>query len=285
MSPRTRLPASVRGPLHTVAQHAYVTAGRATAAARMRPDFVLVGASRSGTTSLFTALTAHPDVRRPAVNKGVRYFDLNYQRDLAWYLGHFPLRPFAGAGARTFEASGYYLFHPLAVPRLAHDLPDAKIVMMLRDPVERAYSAWKHESARGFEDETFERALELEEGRLAGQEELIAARPGWESVPHRHQSYRARGEYAPQLRRVLEHVPREQVHVIISEDYFARPAETTAALVDFLGLAPAPDLPTPRLNARPGAEAAPGTTAALRAHFAPYNEELTGLLGRDLPWG
>ncbi len=277
-------PASLRGQLHHAAQRGYVRVGQSTAGWRMRPDFVLVGASRSGTTSLFTALAAHPDVRRPPVNKGVRYFDLNYQRGLSWYLGHFPLRRVGGGGGRTFEASGYYLFHPFAVPRLAHDLPDAKIVMILRDPVERAYSAWKHESARGFETETFERALELEESRLAGQEELIGERPGWESHPHRHQAHRARGEYAPQLRRVLDHVPRGQVHVIISEDYFAQPAPATADLLDFLGLAAAPDLPTPRLNARPGADLAPATRDALRAHFAPYNHDLATMLGRDLPW-
>jgi len=249
----------------------------------MRPDFILVGASRSGTTSLFTALAAHPEVRRPPVNKGVRYFDLNYQRGLSWYLAHFPLRR-PGGGARTFEASGYYLFHPFAIPRLAHDLPEAKVVMILRDPVERAYSAWKHESARGFETESFERALELEESRLAGQEALLGARPGWESHPHRHQAHRARGEYAPQLHRVLDHLPEEQVHVIVSEDYFAHPVKTTATLLDFLGLAAAPDLPTPRLNGRPGADLAPATRSTLSAHFAPYNHDLAAILGRDLPW-
>ena len=68
----------------------------------------------------------------------------------------------------TGESSPYYLFHPLAAERIARDLPDVRLVVLLRDPVERAYSAYTHERARGFETETFARALELEPERLAG---------------------------------------------------------------------------------------------------------------------
>src|SRR5205814_7641192 len=94
-----------------------------------------------------------------------------------------------GAHPLTFEPSPYYMFHPLAGARIAADLPGVKLLVLVRDPVERAYSAHAHEIARGFETEPFERALELEEQRCAGEVERILADPRYESHAHRHQAY------------------------------------------------------------------------------------------------
>jgi len=101
----------------------------------------------------------------------------------------------------TFESSPYYLFHPLALDRIAADLPDVKLVVLVRDPVERAYSAHAHEAARGYEDLSFAAALEAEEGRLDGEVERLLGDPAYESHAHRHQAFRSRGEYAVQLER------------------------------------------------------------------------------------
>ena len=92
------------------------------------------------------------------------------------------------------------MFHPLAADRIAADLPGVRLLVLVRDPVERAYSAHAHERARGFETEPFERALELEPARLAGEAERIAAEPGYLSASHQHHAYRARGRYVEQLR-------------------------------------------------------------------------------------
>ena len=120
----------------------------------MTPSFILAGAQRCGTTSLFRALMEHP-VILSLYHKGVNYFDLNYDKGWSWYQGHFPVRAFAAVRTRhngdvpvTFEASGYYMYHPHAAARLAHDLPQVKVLVMLRDPIERAYSAYRHEFAR-----------------------------------------------------------------------------------------------------------------------------------------
>jgi hypothetical protein len=277
-------------PLHTVAQRAYVGAGELTSAARLPPDFIVVGASRSGTTSLFRALSAHPDVLRPAVNKGVRYFDLNYGRPWRWYLGHFPLRMTAsrrGAHVRRalcFEASGYYLFHPFTAERIARHLPDVRIVAMLRDPVERAFSGWKHESARGFEWEPFERALELEGDRLLGEVDRMALDVTYRSFCHWHHSHRSRGEYADQLRRLLAVIPRERVHVIPSEAFFAQPEREYRALLGFLGLPAHEPASFERHNARPSAAMPASIRRALAHHYADGNQELESLVGRPLDW-
>ena len=176
-----------------------VTAGRLTSRARMLPGFLIVGAQRCGTTSMYRTLSQHPAVLKAVLHKGVHYFDMNYERGMSWYRAHFPLQPRDQPGPQAFESSPYYLFHPLAAERIARDLPGVRLLVLVRDPVERAYSAHAHETARGFETEPFERALELETTRLAGEEERMAADPGYVSLSHQHHAYCARGRYAEQL--------------------------------------------------------------------------------------
>lgn len=271
-------------------RNASLVLGRATVGMRAQPDFVMVGAQRSGTTSLFRALMSHPQVSRPSVHKGVNYFDLNYFRGWNWYLGHFPLAPSMGLrsagadGPKVFEASGYYLYHPFALERMSRDLPDVKVVVMLRDPVERAYSAFQHELARGYEWESFPTALDLEEPRLVGEVDRMRRDPTYESFNHRHHSYLHRGHYADQLERTFSLFPHEQVHVMVSEAFFENPADEFAALSDFLGLRPRTHARFDRYNAQPRSAMDAATRERLHAYYAPHDERLAELLGRKLAW-
>jgi len=271
-------------------RRAYVLAGTATAGLRLQPDFIMIGAQRCGTTSLFRALLAHPQVIRPTFHKGVNYFDLNYFRSVRWYRGHFPVAGLAErrtarcGGPVVFEASGYYVYHPFALERIAHDMPSVKLVVMLRDPVERAFSAYKHELARGFEWESFEKALDLEDSRLAGEIDRMRADPHYESVAHRHHSYRHRGHYAEQLERAFRLFPREQVHVIDSEAFFAEPAREYERVLAFLGLRPFQPGTFGPYNARPGSGLEPGTRRMLMEHYRTHDARLASLLGREPRW-
>jgi len=239
-----RVRAAAPEPLTQFGRRAYARMSEATAGLRMEPAFILIGAQRCGTTSLFRALAAHPQVMPPTFRKGVNYFDLNYYRGTQWYRAHFPVVEVArrrtghhGAPVAC-EASGYYLYHPQAMERLGHDLPRAKLVAMLRDPVERAFSAHKHEVARGYEHEGFERALELEDERLA---------------------------------------------VIDSADYFSQPAGEYRRLLKFLDLAPfEPGFAA--ANARPGPPLDANCRRMLEEHFAPHDERLAKLLGGRPGW-
>jgi hypothetical protein len=248
----------------------------------MLPDFLLVGTQRGGTTSLFRALAPHPGVAQPNLHKGVHYFDVNYARGLDWYRGHFPLR----RGSRlAFESAGYYMHHPLAPERIATDLPGVKLLVLLRDPVERAYSAHKHELARGFETEpSFERAVALEPERLAGEVERIKAEPGYVSHSHRHHSYLDRGHYADQLQVLFDLFGRGRVHVAFAEDFFTEPEPCFDAVVDFLDLPRWRPATFERHNARPGSPLTPELHDRLTEHFAPYDERLAALLGEVPPW-
>ncbi|HEY3954321.1 MAG TPA: sulfotransferase [Streptosporangiaceae bacterium] len=281
---------AVSGPLHHAARRAYLELGEATAGLRLLPSFMMVGVSRCGTTSLFRILREHPQVLRAPFHKGVNYFDLNYYRGMRWYQGHFPVAEIARrqtarhGGPAAFEASGYYLYHPFALERLARDLPGTKLVVMLRDPVERAFSAWKHECARGFEQESFERALELEDERLAGEVDRMREDARYESLSHRHHSYRHRGHYAEQLERAFALFPAGQVHVVSSEAYFAEPAVEYTELLAFLGLRRHEPAAFRQVNGRPSKSMPAAARRMLEEYYAPHDERLAKLLGRPLRW-
>jgi hypothetical protein len=256
----------------------------------MDPGFIVIGGQRCGTTSIFKALADHPQVLRPPVEKGTDYYSMHHIRGLDWYRGNFPLTSTAKLrGPRngpivTFEACTYYMFHPFAIERLAKDYPDIKLVAMLRDPVERAFSAYKHEVARGYESEPdFLRALQLEDGRLEGVADQLRD-PAHDSFVHRHHAYRHRGQYAEQLARVYEHYPREQVHVMESEAFFDDPTGEYRALIDFLCLERWQPATFESHNARPSKPMPSDAHEYLAEHFHPLDAELADLLGRTPFW-
>ncbi|MDO5502340.1 MAG: sulfotransferase domain-containing protein [Actinomycetia bacterium] len=286
MSLRSSVPAPAKGLL----RRGYVRLGAMTAHRRAAPDFLVVGAQRGGTTSLFRALEQHPFVLRPSFSKGINYFDLNYDRGSDWYAGHFPLTRTAdrrrpnGESLAVFEASGYYLFHPAAPARIVQDLPSIKIVAMLREPGERAFSAWKHENARGYDDETFEGALRRETERTAGEVERMLADPRYQSYAHRHYSYGARSDYVPQLRQFYDRLPADQIHVMYSETFFEEPETEFRALTDFLGVDHKEGIVFEQHNARRSG-AMPGPARELLSdRFRDQAEELEALVGRRPPW-
>jgi hypothetical protein len=267
--------------------------GRLTASGRMLPSFLICGGQRCGSTSLYRALAAHPAVLKAVLHKGVHYFDTAYHRGPNWYRAHFPTQRSAtkvaqrwGVPAQTFESSPYYMYHPLAAGRIARDLPGVKLVVLVRDPVERAYSQHAHEVARGFETEdSFATALGLEPRRLHGEEERLRADPAYHSFAHQHHAYRGRGEYARFLAALAGEVGREQLHVVESERFFTEPEQAYDGVLDFLGL---PRLGYPdfaRHNARPrSAPMDPGLRAELTAYYAAHDERLAAWLGGTPSW-
>jgi Sulfotransferase domain len=281
------VPPAARRAAHAVS----VNAGRLTHQARMLPGFLIVGAQRCGTTSMYRTLSQHPAILKAVLHKGVHYFDTGYGHGLAWYQGHFPLRAHAAVARRatgqtplTFESSPYYLFHPLAAARISRDLPGVKLLVLVRDPVERAYSAHAHELARGFEAEPFERALDLEYQRLAGEAEKIVGDPGYHSHSHQHHAYRARGRYAEQLDRLEGLFGRDRMHVVDSGLFFTDPERVYDHVLAFLGLRNHGYPVFERHNARPRSPMPEALRASLSEYFAPHDERLTPWLGHLPSW-
>ncbi len=240
---------------------------------------------------MYRTLSQHPAVLKAVLHKGVHYFDMNYDHGMGWYQAHFPLRVSgylaarsAGDAALTLESSPYYMFHPCAADRIARDLPEVKLLVLVRDPVERAYSAHAHELARGFETEPFERALGLEDERLRGEAERMSRDPGYLSHAHQHQAYRARGRYCEQLERLESVFGADRIHVVDSGDFFAKPEPEYDAVLDYLGLRAHAYPEFERHNARPRAPMQPALRAELSSYFEPYDLQLTRWLGKVPSW-
>jgi hypothetical protein len=244
--------------------------------ARPLPHFLVLGTQKGGTTSLHRLLAQHPQVFLPAC-KEVHYFSLHDQQPLHWYAAHYRE---AKPGQRRGDITPYYLFHPRAPQRIRAVLPQAKLIVLLRDPVERALSQVFHARRHGFETLEPAAALAAEAERLAGAEQRLAER-GSSDYSHQKHSYVSRSRYELQLERYAALFPARQLLVLRSEDLFSATDRCWLQIQDFLGLEPLP-LPAPleRANAGRGeAEAVPpalreelrrelaGTVAAVRQRY------------------
>jgi len=262
----------------------------ATAAMRTLPHFIIVGAQKAGTTSLYWYLLQHPQVLGVA-KKEIHFFDTEFHRGIRWYRANFPttmeiqIRD-ATKGIRHLsgEASPYYMFHPHAPRRMAEVVPAARLIVLLRDPVERAYSHYNHVVKRGGEPLPFEEAVKKEQERLDGELEKMIADETYRSPNYRRFSYVSRGYYVDQLKELGKFFPRKQIMVIKSEDLFQRTQETYDQVLEFLELKPWTLKSTASKNKGSYSPGPLPLEKELRAHFQPYNKQLNEYLGVDFGW-
>jgi hypothetical protein len=258
---------------------AFRTYGRATAALRPLPDFLILGAQKAGTTALYAYLRWHPQVTGPSF-KEVSFFDRHYAHGERWYRAHLPIK----RGGIVGEASPSYLFHPLAAERVAHMVPRARLIALLRNPVDRAFSHYQHEVALGREELSFEDALAQEDERMEGELERMLRDPTYFSYPWWNYTYAARGRYAEQLERWLASFPRDQLLVLFTEELAADTAGTYRRVLDFLGVDDRGLDSYPRIFEREYGGMDPATRSRLEEEFEEPNGRLAALLGRELPW-
>jgi hypothetical protein len=269
----------------------------ATRRFRILPSFLIIGAQRAGTTSLLATLRKHPDIVGPSrgedfvlLGKEVHFFDKRFDEGLDWYRSFFPLaarRERARRRGRDLaagESTPYYLFHPDVPERVADSIPDVRLIALLRNPVDRAYSHYQHRVRAGRENLSFKAALRAEERRLAGTDDLIEIDRKYRRH-HFHRAYFRRGLYAEQLERWFDHFPRKRLLILRAEDYFVRPAETHAEVLEFLGVRPWHFEKVVHKNNASYPPIDPAVRAKLEALYAEPNARLEQLLGRDFGWG
>jgi hypothetical protein len=268
-----RSPAMLRKVLWRLRFQARVALGRGAL-----PNALVIGASKGGTTSIYHWLAQHPRVCASRI-KEVRYFNGHYANGPRWYAAQF------APGRRQtvrLEASPSYLWDPHAPARVRALLVAPKLVALLREPVDRAWSQYWMRVRRGETAASFEALLAEESARFgpAGQmpdDGAVAA------LDYGRQSYLGKGLYAPQIERWLPLFPRESFHFIRSEDLFEAPRRVCGALLDFLGLPSTaiPDLT--RRNAGDYPPLDPALRRALEPLFAASNARVTALTG--ISWG
>jgi hypothetical protein len=277
---RRRVPLRMRHRLARARLRYRVPTGRF----RALPDTLVIGAQRSGTSSLYRYLGAHPGVA-PSFRKEVEFFSRYYSRGVPWYRAHFELE--AGRRRLRFEATPDYLFHPLAPARAAAVVPEARLVVLLRDPVARAWSHHQHMVGLGYESLPFDAALDAEESRCAPDLAALASDPDHDAKALLRYSYVARGRYAEQLDRWLAAFPPDRLLVVRSEDFFRDTVTEFGRILDFLELepwSPAAFTNESRLQGRPSATGLPvDSETRLRQVFAEPNRLLVDLLGAAAP--
>ena len=263
---------------------------RLTAPWRLWPDFLILGAQRGGTTSLFRYLEQHPDVLA-STRKELHYFDYQFGRGPRWYRGHFPLASRRAAHLRrgrtvllTGEASPYYLACPQAPRRAATTVPGARLVALLRHPVDRAWSHYRMARWQGRETLSFEEAIDAEPQRLAGEYEKLRTDDTYYSAAYHQQSYLTRGLYLRQIQDWLRHYPREQLLLLLSEDFYRDPAAVYIRLCRFLGLSDWRPPEFKKFNEQSNNPLPPPLRARLQDHFRAPNAALADFLGTDPGW-
>jgi hypothetical protein len=258
---------------------------------RVLPDYLIIGAARAGTTSLHAQIELNPDVL-PSRRQEVHFFDSpRYLNGSDYYRLYFPFRLRArwqamrrGLRPRTGESSPYALFHPHAAERVRALLPNARLIVLLRDPVDRAHSDWAMRRRQGAEPLSFEEAVAEEERIAADELERLVADPTYESPRLRQYAYLARGIYADQLARWFAVFPREQLLIIQSEAYRRDVPGTLLRVWAHLGVRSVALADYPSRNRGKYKPMADATRTRLRAWFAPHDERLYALLGERYDW-
>jgi ubiquinone/menaquinone biosynthesis C-methylase UbiE len=246
------------------------------------PHFIIIGTQKGGTNSLYHYLVQHPQIL-PATQKEIHYFSLNYQQGWQWYQSQFLLEA-DGINYITGEGSPYYLFHPQVPQRVYQNCPDTKLIVLLRNPVDRAISHYYWEVKLGFESLSFPAAIAQEPQRLAGEVEKLEQDPNYYSYNHQHFSYLSRGIYIHQLQRWLDIFPQNQFLFLQSEAFYANPEAVVNQVFQFLGLESYQLHEYPVINANAYAKISATLRQRLTKYFEPYNQQLADLLNQEFSW-
>ncbi len=201
------------------------------------PDFIIAGAQKSGTTYLYNLLVQHKDIL-PSTTKEVHYFDNNINKGDEWYLSHFPFK-FFNTNKITGESSPYYLYHPLAAERIYNFDNQIKIILLLRNPVDRAISHLNMIINRHDIDFNFEDFCNIENEIII--QKLLTEKLKRETITksniHQDFSFIQRGIYAPQVKKYMNYFKlHKNLLIIKSEDFFDNNKKTLDTIFDFLGV-------------------------------------------------
>jgi len=248
---------------------------------RALPDFIIIGAQRSGSTSLYNYLAAHPSVS-PTLHKEIHFFDQYFDRGIEWYKAHFDSVDYVKShNLITGEASPYYILDQDVPEKIARLIPRVKLIALLRNPINRAYSHHNTRYKYGEESLIFEEAIkkEIDAFRRYNGNGYHAFLQSYETIP-----YLSRCIYADQLEPWMKVFPKEQLLVLRSEDLYMDTSNTYKEVLQFLNL---PLWEPKNYPAHERMQYAPMSMEArkqLIEFFTPHNERLYKMLDRDMRW-
>lgn len=249
------------------------------------PDFMIIGMQKCGTTSLYNALIQHPDIYAP-VKKDTHYFDFYYSsKTLSWYRGFFPSKIFKFFIIKllqkpflTCEVSSSYMYYHKTLPkRIKKDLPNIKLIAILRDPVDRAYSNYHHLKKRGKESLSFEEAITKEQERI--EQGDITEQKTFDLA------YIDKGFYYTQLQSWFSIFGERNILVIQSESFYNEPEKTMREIYTFLNISTPSNTYFPQL-AKGGYKQTMNkkTEKELISKFNDENKKLYKLIKKTFNW-
>ena len=249
---------------------------------RVLPSFLIIGAQKCATTSMYDYLCQHPSIDA-ALTKEVHFFDNNFNRGESWYRSNFPLKSHIGCRV-TGEASPYYFFHPLVPARVADLLPEVNLILLLRDPVTRAYSHYQHNRRYGLERRTFDNAIKGELDRIQAEITKIRELKNYNSKFHQHFCYLSRGLYFSQLETWLSHFPEVKIHIVFYEEFVINCQDVVDGVFNFLNLTPVSIDCSRRLNPGSYGSKVMPKDNNLKGFFLEDVKQLENFVGRKVPW-
>ncbi len=251
-----------------------------TAYFRKTPDFIIAGTQKGGTSSLYHYLSQHPQISM-STPKEVHYYDFNLKKGLLWYKAHFTFR---WSKKLAGEASPFYMFHPHAAKRIYNDMPNIKIILLLRNPVERAFSHYKMNNKNGTEPLSFEEAIDKEKERLFNDRNELENNKDHVVKNYRLYSYVSRGLYDEQIKNWLQYFPLNQILIIRSEEFFENTERVVNEVLNFLHIKKAENINF--INKNKGAQSNINETTRkkLETYFAEPNKMLSKITGIDFKW-
>ncbi|MDJ0599072.1 MAG: sulfotransferase domain-containing protein [Crocosphaera sp.] len=256
------------------------------------PNFLIIGAQKAGTTSLYNYLVQHPQILGNKTWKEVRYFDVpeHYNQGWSWYLGCFPSK-FEKGNRLTFDVSPSYLYFPDIPQRIKKDLGEIKMIVILRNPVDRAYSAWKMYHSFGTNPDVSENNRKIADHRTfseAIEQELKGeCEPG--IYPY---EYVNRGKYVEQLNNYYQYFNKTNLLILSFEELKNNKRALLNNICDFLEIDHFPEAILDQLEAKSyNVGKAVEVTAEhqevlekLKSYFIPFNEKLYELLNHSYDW-
>ena len=245
-------------------------------------DFLILGSQKCGAEALFGYLENHLQIIKEGT-KQIHFFELNFDRGVDWYSKQL-MRSVAGDKVLLGERTPYYIYHPLVAERVYKCFPDVKLIVILRNPVKRAWLHYNLEVAIGCEKLDFEKAIASEPDRLKGEIKKIRSDEGYYSFNHQHYSYVSRGIYVAQIKNWLDYFPREQLLILKYEDFQANPGKVFSRVVDFLDISAVAVREYEINSAEDYSNMPESIEQELTSYFKPYNQELSDFLKEDFTW-
>lgn len=245
------------------------------------PDFLIIGVQKGGTTSLYNFLNQHSSINL-SKHKEIHFFDKKYNYGFFWYRSFFP---FLWDKRLSGEATPYYIYHPLVAKRVKDKYPKIKIIVLLRNPLDRAISHYNMEVHRGREQSKDILSLfNLEPGMIKKETQKLHSNPDYQSDQLQHNSYFDRGNYSQQIKRWYQYFNKEQILILKSEDLFNNNKNKLSKVLEFLNINASENISFPKDNTSSSSNNLSFNIELLKEHFREKVEELEDYTNRDFKW-